>query len=209
MREVVLVHDDITARKAAESAVRESEEKLRLLADTIPQLAWMARPDGHIFWYNRRWYDYTGTTPDEMEGWGWQSVHDPAVLPEVLSRWQASISRGDAFEMVFPVKESPVGLAVGGQRLRDVGGNARLLALQDLVTLEVAAIGNDREAVDARGLAGLLRHRRQLGPVIADVGDLVRDDQVVLVIDRGLHVVANNAGATTAGGHGPCIGVCQ
>ena len=104
VREVVLVHDDITDRKAAESAVRESEEKLRLLADTIPQLAWMAHPDGHIFWYNRRWYDYTGTTPDEMEGWGWKLVHDPAVLPEVLSRWQASISRGDAFDMVFPIK---------------------------------------------------------------------------------------------------------
>jgi PAS domain S-box-containing protein len=104
VREVVLVHDDVTARKAAESAVRDSEEKLRLLADTIPQLAWMARPDGHIFWYNRRWYDYTGTTPDDMEGWGWQSVHDPAVLPEVLSRWQASISRGDPFDMVFPIK---------------------------------------------------------------------------------------------------------
>ena len=104
VREVVLVHDDITARKAAESAVRESEEKLRLLADTIPQLAWMARPDGHIFWFNRRWYDYTGTTPDAMEGWGWQSVHDPAVLPEVLSRWQASITRGDPFDMVFPIR---------------------------------------------------------------------------------------------------------
>ncbi|MEO6744625.1 MAG: PAS domain S-box protein [Caldimonas sp.] len=104
VREVVLVHDDITARKAAEGAVRESEEKLRLLVDTIPQLAWMARRDGHIFWYNRRWYDYTGTTPDEMEGWGWQSVHDPAVLPEVLSRWDASITRGDPFDMVFPIK---------------------------------------------------------------------------------------------------------
>ena len=46
----------------------------------------MARSDGHIFWYNRRWYDYTGTTAEQMEGWGWQAVHDPAVLPEVLER---------------------------------------------------------------------------------------------------------------------------
>ena len=46
--------------------------KLRRLADTIPQLAWMAKPDGHIFWYNRRWYEYTGTTTQAMEGWGWQ-----------------------------------------------------------------------------------------------------------------------------------------
>ena len=44
-------------------------------------------PDGHIFWYNRRWYEYTGTTPGADGGWGWQSVHDPEVLPQVLERW--------------------------------------------------------------------------------------------------------------------------
>ncbi|MEO5701846.1 MAG: PAS domain S-box protein, partial [Casimicrobiaceae bacterium] len=104
VREVVLVHEDITARRKAEAALLESEGKLRLLADTIPQLAWMARADGHIFWYNRRWYEYTGTTPREMEGWGWQSVHDPAVLPQVLERWRGSIERGEPFEMVFPLR---------------------------------------------------------------------------------------------------------
>jgi PAS domain S-box-containing protein len=105
IREVVLVHDDITARMKAEAALRESEEKLRLLADTIPQLAWMARPDGHIFWYNRRWYEYTGTSPTEMEGWGWQGVHHPDVLPKVLERWKRSITSGEPFDMVFPLKE--------------------------------------------------------------------------------------------------------
>ncbi len=88
----------------ANAALQESEEKLRLMADTIPQLAWMARPDGHIFWYNRRWYEYTGTAPEEMEGWGWQSVHHPDVLPKVLDRWKASIDSGKPFDMVFPLK---------------------------------------------------------------------------------------------------------
>ena len=104
VREVVLVHDDITARKRAEQALQQSEEKFRLMADTIPQLAWMARPDGHIFWYNRRWYEYTGTTPEQMEGWGWRAVHDPAVLPSVLQRWRASLQSGEPFDMVFPLK---------------------------------------------------------------------------------------------------------
>ncbi len=85
-------------------SLQESEEKLRLLADTIPQLAWMAQADGAIYWYNRRWYEYTGTTPERMVGWGWQAVHDPAVLPEVLERWKASIASGEPFEMVFPLK---------------------------------------------------------------------------------------------------------
>src|SRR5215207_7791981 len=74
------------------------------LADNLPQLAWMATADGWIFWYNHRWYDYTGTTPAEMEGWGWQKVHDPSELPNVLKHWTASIATGEPFEMVFPLR---------------------------------------------------------------------------------------------------------
>ena len=64
----------------------------------------MADAEGAIHWYNRRWYDYTGATPTEMQGWGWQSVHDPEVLPSVLDRWNGAIASGVAFEMVFPLK---------------------------------------------------------------------------------------------------------
>jgi PAS domain S-box-containing protein len=95
---------DITERRRAEREVRESEERFRTLANSIPQLAWMARADGFILWYNQRWYDYTGTTPEQMEGWGWQSVHDPAVLPTVLSRWHDAIALVQPFEMEFPLR---------------------------------------------------------------------------------------------------------
>jgi methyl-accepting chemotaxis protein len=54
-------------------ALQESEQQFRTLADSIPQLAWMAGPDGGLFWYNHRWYEYTGTSAEEMAGWGWQS----------------------------------------------------------------------------------------------------------------------------------------
>jgi PAS domain S-box-containing protein len=95
---------NITERKAAEEALREGEEQFRTLAEAIPQLCWMAHGDGHIFWYNQRWYTYTGTTPEQMEGWGWQSVHDPLALPLVLERWKTSIATGEPFDMVFPLK---------------------------------------------------------------------------------------------------------
>ena len=74
------------------------------LAENLPQLAWMADADGWIFWYNRRWYAYTGATAAGVEGWGWQSVHDPAVLPAVLERWKVLIATGEPFEMVFPLR---------------------------------------------------------------------------------------------------------
>jgi PAS domain S-box-containing protein len=102
---------DITERRLAdqqrllaEQMLRESEQQFRTLAEAIPQLCWMARGDGHIFWYNQRWYTYTGTTPEQMEGWGWQSVHDPRTLPSVLERWKSSISTGEPFDMVFPLR---------------------------------------------------------------------------------------------------------
>jgi len=100
----VLVFRDISERHRQEAELRDRERQFRTLAESIPQLAWMANTDGHIVWYNRRWYEYTGTTLEEMQGWGWQSVHDPAELPKVLEQWKASIATGKSFDMTFPLK---------------------------------------------------------------------------------------------------------
>lgn len=82
----------------------EHNTQFQLLANMIPQLVWMADKDGWIYWYNDQWFKYTGTTLKEMEGWGWQSVHDPKTLPAVMEKWKLSIETGNAFEMVFPLK---------------------------------------------------------------------------------------------------------
>jgi PAS domain S-box-containing protein len=105
---------DLLARQAADliehsqaaEELRKSEERFRTMANAIPQLAWIAEADGYIFWYNQRWYDYTGTTPEQMKGWGWQSVHDPEALPEVLEQWRVSIATGRPFDMVFPLRSA-------------------------------------------------------------------------------------------------------
>lgn len=100
------IRDQLEELERANQAVRESEAQLRTLANAIPQLAWMANPDGFIFWYNQRWYEYTGTTSEEMEGWGWQAVHDPGVLPAVLEQWKSSLRDGTPFRMVFPLRRA-------------------------------------------------------------------------------------------------------
>ena len=90
-------------QRAARARAEASEETFRTFIDNLPELAWTARPDGHIDFYNRRWYEYTGTTFEQMHGWGWESVHDPAHLPEVVARWKHSLATGEPFEMEFPL----------------------------------------------------------------------------------------------------------
>jgi PAS domain S-box-containing protein len=101
------IHDRKAAereRREAEAALRASERQFRALIDNLPELAWTARADGYIDFYNQRWYDYTGTTLAEMQGNGWETVHRPDVLPEVVRRWTGSIETGEPFEMEFPLR---------------------------------------------------------------------------------------------------------
>lgn len=78
--------------------------EFRVLADNLPTLCWIANGDGYIVWYNRRWHEYCGTTPEQMEGWGWTAVHDPDVLPAVMERWTGAVAGGEPFEMTFPLR---------------------------------------------------------------------------------------------------------
>jgi PAS domain S-box-containing protein len=101
---VVGVSQDLRRLKEAEGALRRSEEEFRAFANSLPELCWMIDGDGEILWRNERWYEYTGTTPQQREGRGGESVHDPEILPSVLERWEESRQSGSAFEMEFPLR---------------------------------------------------------------------------------------------------------
>jgi len=88
----------------SEAGVELEHASFRALFDSMPQLGWTARADGFIDFYNRGWYAYTGTTPKDMEGWGWTSVHDPVLLDGVMEHWRQSLATGQAFETEFPLR---------------------------------------------------------------------------------------------------------
>lgn len=94
---------DITAQKRIERVVLESEEKFYTLAESVPHMVWMAEPDGTVFWFNQAWYEYTGTSHDEMFGWGWRNAIDPEFRSEVERVWKESLETGSPFEMEYPI----------------------------------------------------------------------------------------------------------
>lgn len=94
--------EDLQNRNTVEIAFLKDE--FATLANNISQLAWMADREGNLYWYNNRWYDYTGTTPDQMHGWGWEQVHDPDHLLRVKNSWLKSLSSGEDWEETFPLK---------------------------------------------------------------------------------------------------------
>jgi len=95
----------VNLNESLESSAPNAERTLlHELFDAMPQLGWTARPDGFIDYYNQRWYEYTGTTYEEMRGWGWQAVHDPEELPRVMEAWARSIATLQPFEQEFPLR---------------------------------------------------------------------------------------------------------
>jgi PAS domain S-box-containing protein len=95
---------DISERKKAEAALMESETLFRSFSNNIQNLAWIADGEGWIWWYNQRWYDYTGTTLDEMQGWGWQKVHHPDHIERVLAFVKEAWRKPEPFELTFPLR---------------------------------------------------------------------------------------------------------
>ena len=95
---------EVTERKQMELELRERELQFRSIADNIPQLAWMADETGAIVWFNRRWFELTGTTLDQVRGWGWRSVQHPDHVARVVEKFRRHIASGEVWEDTFPLR---------------------------------------------------------------------------------------------------------
>lgn len=82
---IAVFYRDVTEKVQAERAAAEAREQFQALANAIPNLAWMAHPDGHIFWYNARWYEYTGTTPRRWKGGAGRASTTRTICPRCWS----------------------------------------------------------------------------------------------------------------------------
>ncbi|MGU3538479.1 sensor histidine kinase [Methylobacterium sp. A54F] len=95
---------DIEDRKQAEAEVIARESDFRVMANAIPQLAWMSDPAGDLYWYNQRWFEYTGTTMEEMRDSGWRKLHHPDYLDAAAEKFTRHIASGEPWEDTFPLR---------------------------------------------------------------------------------------------------------
>jgi len=79
---------DITKRKLSEIALRESEAEFRALAEAMPQMVWITRPDGWNLYFSQQWVDYTGLTVEESLGHGWIKPFHPDDKKHAWDAWQ-------------------------------------------------------------------------------------------------------------------------
>jgi formate hydrogenlyase transcriptional activator len=79
--------------------VQKSEAKLRQVIDAIPTMAWCNLPDGPNEFLNKRWHEYTGMSPEESHGWGWQAAFHPEDLPPLMEKWRELLVSGEPGEI--------------------------------------------------------------------------------------------------------------
>jgi PAS domain S-box-containing protein len=96
-------------RRRAESGLQLSEQGYRHLADAMPQIVWTARPDGYLDYYNQRWFEYTGMTLEQTQGWGWQPVLHPEDVEHCLKRWAKAVETGEAYEIEYRFRRASDG----------------------------------------------------------------------------------------------------
>ncbi|MBV9772845.1 MAG: PAS domain-containing protein, partial [Gemmatimonadetes bacterium] len=92
---------DVTARRRTEERLRESEERYRLLADLIPQYIWTTDASGYHRYFNRRWYDFTGTRLGETEGDGWLRFIHPDDRERTIACWRRSLDTGEPYSIEY------------------------------------------------------------------------------------------------------------
>ena len=97
---------DITVRRQADERLREAAERLRFMAESMPQKIFTAKPDGETDYFNRQWMEYTGLKFEQICGWGWTQFIHPEEVEENVRVWRSSTETGQPFSLTHRVRRA-------------------------------------------------------------------------------------------------------
>ena len=186
-RRQVGIMRDVTARRMAEAALRESEDRLRAITDAMPQMVWSARPDGYHDYFNQRWYDLTGTSPDQVAEEGWKAIFHPDDWERASARWRYSLETGEPYEIEYRLR-----MADGSYRWM----LGRALPIRDAETAGIirwfGTCTDIEETVSAR--QALSRSREELEELVETRTRELRTTQARLVQAQRMEALGQLAG---------------
>ncbi len=95
---------DLTSRRQAEEALRESEARFQAITNSIDQMVWSTRPDGYHDFFNQRWYDYTGVPEGSTDGEGWNGIFHPDDRERAWSLWLHCLATGEPYHIEYRLR---------------------------------------------------------------------------------------------------------
>ncbi len=101
---IQLAARDVTGQRKAQAALKESEERFRQLADSMPQMVWTANPDGRIDYRNERWYDFTGYTHENSIN-DWAAMLHPDDRQRCERAWQSAVKSGRNYQIEYRFRD--------------------------------------------------------------------------------------------------------
>jgi len=100
------LRSEIAERKLSEQALKQAEDRLRLILDTTPAMLASSLPNGYHDYFNRRWLDYVGRSLEDLQGSGWKSTLHPEEAEQLLNKWRASLASGEPFSHEAPMRRA-------------------------------------------------------------------------------------------------------
>ncbi len=98
---VVAMCQDVTQQVISHKKLEESEMQFKLMADSVVQMIWITDPQGMHEYYNKRWYEFTGTSEEDTAGEGWNKMFHPDDREQAWEKWRHSLKTGDIYEIEY------------------------------------------------------------------------------------------------------------
>jgi len=158
---VVCYFRDISAQVKARAGIAESEERLRFMAESMPQKLFTAKSSGEVDYFNQQWTEFTGLSFEQIKDWGWTQFIHPVDVDENVRRWQHSIDTGEPFQFEH--------------RFRRADGEyrwhlSRAHALRDAEENVLMWIGSNTDIDDVKRAEESRAERARLSALGAEVG---------------------------------------